>query len=320
MPVRHRYRSPIFIEFYPAGNRHADAYASLWLLELVDGEEKDFSVPIFKCDNSLRLSQNYITQDNYREIPDTKIEEVGRVHFRGRFSAGTDSDHVKFVSDNDSRETIETWEACYAEGVRQEEVRTEVPPLVQKLHDQSLTHGRDVLAQADEKEKDRWMAKDGTDWSGAFGQDPKQLMARRDSLKKDSEEYDDFDEEGDHRDDDDDGDDDDDDDDDSPDLGIQDAVSEPSHPSEGSDAGRRSFDTQATNGTGSSQSGSKNPFKAYKNYQGHSRDLHRKHRGLMQWRPMRNVQFAKDEAKYAVRKVTKLGALDGREPDVETEV
>jgi hypothetical protein len=289
-------------------------------LELVDGEEKDFSVPIFKCDNSLRLSQNYITQDNYREIPDTKIEEVGRVHFRGRFSAGTDSDHVKFVSDNDSRETIETWEACYAEGVRQEEVRTEVPPLVQKLHDQSLTHGRDVLAQADEKEKDRWMAKDGTDWSGAFGQDPKQLMARRDSLKKDSEEYDDFDEEGDHRDDDDDGDDDDDDDDDSPDLGIQDAVSEPSHPSEGSDAGRRSFDTQATNGTGSSQSGSKNPFKAYKNYQGHSRDLHRKHRGLMQWRPMRNVQFAKDEAKYAVRKVTKLGALDGREPDVETEV
>lgn len=40
----------------------------------------------------------------------------------------------------------------------------------------------------------------------------------------------------------------------------------------------------------------------------------------MQWRPMRNVQFAKNEAKFALRKVKKLGSLDGRQPDVETEV
>lgn len=317
LPVRHRYRSPIFIEFYPAGSRHADAYAALWLLELVDGEERDFDVPIFKCDNSVRLSQNYITQENYREIPDTYIEQVGRVKFRGRFSAGTDSDHIRFVSDNDSRETIESWEACYAEGVRQQEVSAEVPPLVQKLHDQSLTQGRDVLAQADDKEKERWMAKDGTDWSGAFGQDPKQLMARRAEDQGDGEEYDDFDEDGDY----DDNNDDDDDDDDNPNLGIHDAASEPSHPSEGSDVARQSMDTDTTSGSGASQTGSsKNPYKAYKDYKGHSRDLHRKHRGLMQWRPMRNVQFAKDEAKFALRKVTKLGALDGREPDVETEV
>ena len=47
--------------------------------------------------------------------------------------------------------------------------------------------------------------------------------------------------------------------------------------------------------------------------------MHRKHRGLMQWRPMRNVQFAKDEAKFAMRKIKNMGALDGRKPDVETE-
>ncbi|KAH6959950.1 hypothetical protein BKA56DRAFT_599947 [Ilyonectria sp. MPI-CAGE-AT-0026] len=40
----------------------------------------------------------------------------------------------------------------------------------------------------------------------------------------------------------------------------------------------------------------------------------------VQWRPMRNAQFAKDEAKYALRKVRTLGSLDGRKPDVETEV
>ena len=311
LPVRYRYRSPIFMEFYPSGKRHADAYAALWLLELVDGEEKEFDLPIWKCQNSLRLSQNYITADNFKEVPDMDIEEVGRVRFRGRFSAGTDSDHIRFVSDNDSRETIEAWEACFAEGVRQEEVHAEVPPTVQKLHDDSLTHGRDVLAQANEKDKARWLAKDGQDWSGAFGKDPSELTTKQGG--RDGEEYDNFDEDN--------VDDDDDDDDDDPDLGVQDADQQSQAGS--SEEGRRSMDSHATDATDASQksgSGSMNPIKAYKDYKTKSRDLHRKHRGLMQWRPMRNAQFAKDEAKFAVRRVSKLGALDGRKPDVETEV
>ncbi|KAM6519922.1 hypothetical protein FALCPG4_013496 [Fusarium falciforme] len=309
LPVRHRYSSPIFVEFYPSGKRNPDAYAVLWLLELVDGEETDFDIPIWKCNNSMRLSQNYITEENYRTIPDIEMEQVGRVRFRGRFSAGTDADHIKFVSSNDTRETIETWEACYAEGVRQQEVHAEVPPVIQKLHDESLTHGRDILAQADEKQKAKWLAKDGTDWSGAFGEDPSALMAKRDRPSQDSEEYDDFDQ-------------DDVDDDSDPDLGIQDAETEPSEPSEN---GRPSVDTNATANTSATSgsqasSNSLNPIKKIKSYRAESRDMHRRHRGLMQWRPMRNMQFAKDEAKFAVRKVVKLGALDGRKPDVETEV
>ncbi|KJZ78801.1 hypothetical protein HIM_01574 [Hirsutella minnesotensis 3608] len=312
LPVRHRYRSPIFIEFYESGRLSADAYAALWLLELTDGEVKDFDVPIFRCDNDIRLAQNYITQENYRNIPDTDIEEVGRVRFRGRFSAGTDSDHIRFVSDNDSRETIETWEACYAEGVRQQEVHAEVPPAVQKLHDESLTHGRDVLAQANEKDKEKWLAKDGTDWSGAFGKDPRELMASK-SNGNNSEEYDEFDEEDE---------DDDDDDDEDPDLGIKEAETDVRPSESRSEADRASVDTQETAFTESSGGSgtSKNPIKAYKDYKSRNRDLHRKHRGLMQWRPMRNAQFAKDEAKFAVRKVKNLGALGGRQPDVETEV
>ncbi|KAK5989033.1 Meiotically up-regulated gene protein [Cladobotryum mycophilum] len=312
LPVRYRYRSPIFMEFYPSGKRSADAFAALWLLELVDGEENEFDVPLFRCNNSMRLSQNYITQENYQNIPDLDITEIGRVRFRGRFSAGTDSDHVRFVSDNDSRETIETWEACYAEGVRQQEVQPEVPPLVQKLHDESLTQGRDVLAQADDKEKERWLAKDGTDWSGAFGKDPRELMVNQPDPEHDSEEYDKFNEEVDYEDDED------------PDLGVKDAETEPSDDGEVADGGMRpSLDSRATNDSQLSRqttSSSKNPIKAYKDYRERSRDLHRKHRGLMQWRPLRNAQFAKDEAKFAVRKVTRLGSLDGRKPDVETEV
>ena len=33
----------------------------------------------------------------------------------------------------------------------------------------------------------------------------------------------------------------------------------------------------------SQPSSSKNPIKAYREYRNRSRDLHRKHRGLMQW-------------------------------------
>ncbi|CAM1509320.1 Fc.00g030590.m01.CDS01 [Cosmosporella sp. VM-42] len=307
LPVRHRYSSPIFIEFY-TGKRSADAYAALWLSDLVDNEVKEYDIPVWKCNNGLRLSQNYITEQNFRDIPDMEIEEIGRVRFRGRFSAGTDSDHIKFVSDNNSRETIEAWEACYAEGVRQQEVTSEVPPLIQKLHDESLTHGRDVLAQADEKDKAKWLSKDGTDWSGAFGEDPSALL-RRPTTDQDNEEYDDFDDDEDEGDDDD------------PDLGVQDAETDPSVPSE--DGGRPSVETNATGATNASAnsngSSSRNPITKFKNYRENSRDLHRKQRGLMQWRPMRNVQFVKDEAKYAMRKVKNLGALDGRKPDVETE-
>jgi hypothetical protein len=133
---------------------------------------EDINIPIWKTDKGLRLTQNYITEENFKDIPDIDIEEVGRLQFRGVFNAGTDEDHAHYATDNDSRETQETWEACHAEGVRDRVVSKELPPAVQKLHDDSLTQGRDILSQADDSEKQKWLAKDGTDWSGAFGEDP----------------------------------------------------------------------------------------------------------------------------------------------------
>lgn len=329
LPVRYRYRSPVFFEFHTSGHRHAQYFASFWLQELVDAEEKDFDIPIWKCDNSMRLSQNFVTPTNYRTVPDIDIEEVGRLRFRGRFKPGTDRDHYRFVSDNDSRETIETWEACFAEGVRREDVTKDVPPTVQKLHEESLTHGRDVLATAPEEDKKKWLSKDGTDWSGAFGVDPAELMKRRGS-RGDVDPEDQYEEESsesgtkegsddvrpgiEHE---------------STDLGIKDATTDPPAAPDGDGDGDplTRADTDGTARTSMSTSAdskmstsSKNPIKAIKDYRTRSRDLHRQQRGLMQWRPMRNAQFAKDQATFAMRKVTKMGSLSGRQPDVETEV
>jgi len=87
----------------------------------------------------MRLTQNYIAEKNLLDIPDLKIDEVGRLQFHARFKAGADEDHALFVTDNDARETQETWEAYRFEGVRQRNVSKELPPAVQELHEQSVT-------------------------------------------------------------------------------------------------------------------------------------------------------------------------------------
>ena len=310
------------IEFHLSGKRSVEHFAAIWLNDLVDNEDTDLDLPVWKCNHGVRLSQNYITEKNFKSIPDIDIEEVGRIRFRARFKAGTDRDHYRFVSDNDSRETIESWEACFAEGVRQEEVTKDLPPSIEKLHEESLTHGRDVLAMASEEDKKRWLAKDGTSWTGAFGQDPAELVRSR-RYKDDHES--DYQYES----------------DDSShdagssgvgsaggnttDLGISDATTDPTNAEDEDSAGRPSDVTgnsliSTTSNTSNKSGSSKNPVKAYKDYRDKKRDLHRNHRGLMQWRPLRNVQFAKDETTFAIRRVTKLGSLSGRQPDVESEV
>lgn len=334
LPVKYRYRSPVVFEFHTSTKRKADAYAVIWLHHLEDNKEVNLNIPIWKTDKGMRLCQNYITEQNFKDIPDIKLEEVGRLQFRCQFKAGTDADHAQFVNDNDSRETQETWEACHSEGVRDTIVTKELPPAVQELHDQSLTQGRDVLSQANEEDKKKWLAKDGTDWSGAFGQDPAEYMDLKGAgmtktPDKSSQNNRGRDEkmnsiqEEDHDDDYDENDDDDDSSSDESDLGLHDAdgyqegKTKPVDGESSSNGDGKEHIEGAMKQSGSSHG--KNPIGQYKNYKENSKGLHRKQRGLMQWKPIRNLQFAKNEAKFAVRRTFNKTSLQGRQPDVESE-
>jgi hypothetical protein len=301
LPVRYRYRSPIIFEFHSVNKRHPDAYAVIRLHDLEDNKDEAINIPIWKTNRPKRLTQNYITEENFKTIPDIQIEEVGRLQFRGRFKAGTDEDHSRFVSDNDSRETQETWEACHSEGVRGRIVMNELPPVIKELHEQSLTDGRDIFSEMDDAEKQKWMSKYGTDWSGAFGQDLGQYIAQKytinnnEGISRDSGQTDEtYDTNSDS---------------DESDLGLRDATNSHDGAAQGGVAPNAK--------TGSSHSS--NPIKQIKSYKENSKTLHREQRGLMQWKPIRNLQFAKDEAKFAVRKVRHKATLQGRQPDVETE-
>ena len=179
LPVKYRYRSPVVFEFHNSGKRGASAYATIWLHQLVDNTSTDINIPIWTTKNGQRLVQNYVTEENVRakEVPGLEdLKEVGRLQFRCQFKAGTDESHRGFIVDNDSRETFETWEACLAEGVRERVVEKEMPEKTQEMHEKSLTEGRDVLKEASPEERQRWLAKDGQDWSGAFSHDPKAYM------------------------------------------------------------------------------------------------------------------------------------------------
>lgn len=342
LPVKYRYRSPVVFEFHTRGKRKADAYALVWLHHLIDNEETPINIPIWRCEKgptAARVTQNYITEANCtNEIGLDDLKEVGRLQFRARFKAGMDESHEAFIQDNDSRETYETWEACVAEGVRTRKVDKEVSDLVQQLHEESLTEGRDVLKDASEDEKNRWLARDGTDWSGAFGHDPKAYVDWRgkkrrepgvdEPWRKDPYHPEDF-EEGDHA-----GDDDSDEDDDSDaDLGIQDAdthghagqmngtkESNGSMEDGGNLARGKSMDTNRTTSTWASQLSKSSTVSSKEVNKQNKRTEERKQRGLMQWKPARNAKFAKNEAKIGLKKIKHriTGGLDGRQPGVET--
>ena len=311
LPVKYRYRSPVVFELIGAGKRSPEAWAVLWLQNLTDNEESSIDLPIWWTSSPMRLTQNYITEEScHNEVALEDLKQVGRLQFKGRFKAGMDESHEAFIADNDSRETYEMWEACVSEGVRQRTVDIDLPEHIKSLHEQSLTEGRDILRNANEDEKSKWLAKDGQDWSGAFGHDPGAYMdtkgrkRREPGIEKpihdpyhpssdedhESDLYSSNEE-----------------DNSSADLGIQDASNKSDAPGMNETAeGRSNEDDFGGNGDTSLK------------HKKHAQE--RKHRGLMQWKPARNAKFAKDEGKIGLRKLKHklVGGLEGRKPGVET--
>ena len=310
LPIKYRYRSPIVLELVGAGKRSPEAWAVFWLQGLMDNEETSIDVPIWWTSNPMRLTQNYVTEQNCQnEVALEDLKELGRLQFRGRFKAGMDESHEMFIADNDSRETYEMWEACLSEGVRQRTVDLDLPEHIKSLHEQSLTEGRDIIRDADEDEKSKWLAKDGQDWSGAFGHDPRAYMDSKGHKRREpGVEYpihdpyhpsSDEDHESDYYSNDED-------ENSSADLGIQDATNKTNASKTNGDA---EFDANDVTGNEGRDSAKHNK---------HAQE--RKHRGLMQWRPARNAKFAKDEGKIGLRKLKHkfVGGLEGRKPGVES--
>lgn len=295
LPVKHRYMSPVVIEFHSRGVRSKpDAHAIVWLSTVVDNDILDFKLPIYKSDNPRRLTQNFILDPEKEK--DLKVERVGYLEFKGRFKSGLDEDHAKFLSDNDSRETMETYEACVTDGLRGGIVKRQVGPAVQKLAEDAYGETPDVDSESDLEDSgtgkgtgmNEWRAgKDSEasrasgeairdpdvmnndDWSKAFGEDPATLLRRREGRTS------------------------------------------------GGNQARPDTDDEDDNSSDSEEEQSSGIINRIKDYKANQKDLHRKHRGAMQWKPVRTMKAMKDQMKVGVVKAKTRFSMTGREPDVE---
>ena len=297
LPVRHRYMSPVVIEFHTRAVRKAVAHSIIWLATLIDNETATFKLPIYKSDNINRLTQNYI--ENPENEPEVKVERVGTLEFTGRFKIGLDEDHAKFLSDNDQRETLESYEACVADGLRDGIVRRQVGPAVQKLAEDAYGETPDVDSDSDIENADRPMdytdgvgdgipGEEGTgnrkmsgkrlkknadeqndEWAKAFGEDPAALLRRRDGRKS------------------------------------------------GGNQARADTDDEDDSSDDEDEEQHQSLGEKISGYKKNEKDLHRKHRGVMQWKPVRTMKAMKDQMKVGVVKAKTRFSMTGREPDVE---
>ncbi|KAE9993385.1 hypothetical protein EG327_005372 [Venturia inaequalis] len=69
-----------------------------------------------------------------------------------------------------------------------------------------------------------------------------------------------------------------------------------------------------------STDGKRGPVGQIKDYKTHRKQLHRKNRGLMQWKGPRTVKWAKDKVVHAEQRITGLFGHHERESGIETEV
>ena len=118
------------------------------------------------------------------------------------------------------------------------------------------------------------------------------------------------------------------DDDDSSTSSSSSSDSELSEPSDHSEDDRKESKTSLikakakalVNGDKKSDDGSRGAIDAARDYKKNSKQLHRKHRGLMQWKPVRTVDWAKTKMEGAKDGIVDKFNHSEREPGIETEI
>lgn len=75
-----------------------------------------------------------------------------------------------------------------------------------------------------------------------------------------------------------------------------------------------------TGGRNDPEDGKRGPSAQLQDYKAHHKSLHRRHRGLMQWKGVRTVDWMAGKASRGKEKVEGLFRHDDREPGIETEV
>jgi hypothetical protein len=281
IPVRHRYQSPVRLEFFSKSGRKPVAYAIYWLCDLVDNTETALSLPVYKTPMPKQMTQNYISNIERDKIGSDKI---GIIKLTVRFKMGMDDSHYRWVKTNDEHETYESWQCSVAEGYRTRIVKRETSDTVKDLAKDGKVDGPNTRLNTDdsdeggdvdivrvpreapgfEKEIDDYKETTSNEQlSGAFGQELSQYTSDPSSIYSD----------------------------DSSSLGMQEDLTDSEIENEELKKRRQKQDKKASKA-----------------------ELHRKHRGPMNIKALRHMKFSKDEAKVFGYKLKDKFSMKGREP------
>lgn len=290
IPVRHRYQTPVKLEFYNRGNRKPVAYAIYWLCDLVDNTETALRLPIYRTPMPKQMTQNYISNIENDQI---RADKIGIINLTVRFKMGMDESHQQWLKSNDDRETYESWQCSLAEGYRTRIVKRDTPATVKELVKDGKVNGSNVkMSNTEERDSDDEEEVTPTrvprqapgfereiddyhntstedQWSGGFGEQLSKYVSNPSEIMSDDRQS----------------------------LGVQEDLTDGEL--EDADLKKRR------------QKQDKKAEKA---------ELARKHRGILGIKAMRNMRFLKDEMKVAGHKIKDRFTMHGRSADVETEL
>ncbi|KAF3916333.1 Tricalbin-1 [Orbilia brochopaga] len=316
LPVRQRYGSSLKIEFYSRMARKPIAYCVYWLNNIVDNETTTLALPVWKTKDTNALTQNNISEEDVHARENINAEQIATFNVVLRFKDGLDESHKAYMDNNDDRESFDAFEACLAEGSRRRIVKRETSATIKKLIATGATDDHppaETVPHDDDDEDNTLAAADGDKLTlprpKLRGHEPSQteqpseeniilnaedLQAEVISVVDDQSEYED--DENVRR------------------IAGDDPrdVDERHHLSSDDDSGSKSEDEK---GTDPDAKRARRERKAAER-----RQKFRKHRGIMQWKPARNMVFLKDELMVGAQKIKGKFGMKGRQPGLETEL
>ncbi|KAL8401382.1 hypothetical protein RB596_008251 [Gaeumannomyces avenae] len=335
LPVRRRYASALVIEFRESafGPDRTPAFAVIWLHELTDEEERTFKLKVWKGGkNNLRRAESCCDYDGMHDGE----EELGEVELTLKFWRGLSGYHKSYASQSknaDMRNVMECLDTITDEGLRDDEGDETDDTEPDSEDEDGGKEGDDQDApvdggeiETDEKGEREEANKETTDTNDSKA-DKEAAAAKRKRLQvhtndsssgsdsdsdKDGDEDDTFGKGG---------------DDDGSDSRETSPLKRLSRfkkiksifrsPVDGGTKAVLSVATAGHDGGGGGDGGVRGRLKDYKD---HHKQLHRKHRGVMQWRAARQADHV--GGKLSRLKGTVGGMFKHKEKDVgiETEV
>ncbi|EPY49932.1 C2 domain-containing protein [Schizosaccharomyces cryophilus OY26] len=131
MPLKNRYSTPLVFEFRNHLRRKSNVFAILWLVDLVDNEETTVRIPIFFSAKPAHVLQNMININD----PDkySKLEIIGYLTTTLSFQRGLGVAHERLISSDDDSATFETYMSLRSQGARKGYVKDMSNPLYDNL-------------------------------------------------------------------------------------------------------------------------------------------------------------------------------------------